>query len=108
MKRAVDIVRAIFPNAKAEYISAFDVGQGLLDAAGITTPLRLAHLLAQCNAETGGLRVTRESLFYKTESRLQAIFNNMKKTVPLFPGEVKMLLKHEHDLAERFYGQPVE
>ena len=108
MKRAVDIVRTLFPNAKPDYVSAFDVGQSQLDVAGINTPIRLAHLLAQCSAETGRLTVTRESLFYTTEARLQKIFNNMSKTVPLFPGEVKMLLKHEHDLAERFYGMPVE
>ena len=82
-------------------------GDDQLKAAGITTPLRLAHLLAQCNAEAGGLTLTRESLMYKTESVLQGVFNNMKKTVPLFPGEVRMLLKQERDLGERFYGQPL-
>ena len=106
MMRAVEAVKKIFPGAKPAYVAAFETGDDQLKAAGITTPLRLAHLLAQCNAEAGGLRVTREVLMYTTEKVLQGVFNNMKKTVPLFPGEVAMLLKQERDLGERFYGQP--
>jgi putative chitinase len=104
MDRAVKIVRAIFPKAKPEYIAAFDAGDAQLATAGITTPLRLAHLLAQCGAESGGLTLARESLMYSTEARLQQIFNNMSLSKPLMPGEVKMLLRQEKDLGERFYG----
>jgi putative chitinase len=104
MDRAVKIVRAIFPKAKPEYVAAFDAGDAQLAAAGITTPLRLAHLLAQCGAESGALTVTRESLTYTTQARLQTIFDNMKLSKPLMPGEVKMLLRQEKDLGERFYG----
>jgi len=104
MQRAVDVVKKIFPDAKPEYVAAFEAGDAQLQAAGITTPLRLAHLLAQCNGETGGLTVTRESLMYKTAARLQKIFGNMTLSPPLFSGEVKMLLLQEHDLGERFYG----
>jgi putative chitinase len=104
MDRAVKIVRAIFSDAKPEYVSAFDAGDAQLATAGITTPLRLAHLLAQCGAETGGLTLTREVLIYTTQARLQKIFNNMILSKPLMPGEVKMLLRQERDLGERFYG----
>jgi putative chitinase len=104
MERAVKIVKAIFPKAKADYIAAFEAGDAQLATAGINTPLRLAHLLAQCGAETGGLTLTRESLMYKTATVLQGVFKNMKLTKPLMPGEVKMLLRQEKDLGERFYG----
>jgi putative chitinase len=104
MDRAVKIVRAIFPGAKKEYIAAFDAGDDQLATAGITTPLRLAHLLAQCGAESGGFTLTRESLMYSTEARLQKIFNNMSLSKQLMPGEVKILLRQEKDLGERFYG----
>ena len=104
MDRAVKIVRAVFPKAKPEYVAAFDAGDAQLAAADITTPLRLAHLLAQCGAESGGLTLTRESLNYTTEAVLQRVFNNMRLTKPLLPGEVKMLLRQEKDLGERFYG----
>lgn len=104
MDRAIKIVQAIFPKAKPEYIAAFKAGDAQLAAAGITTPLRLAHLLAQCGAESGGLTLARESLNYTTEARLQKIFANMKLSKPLLPGEVRMLLRQEKDLGERFYG----
>ena len=48
--------------------------------------------------------LTRESLMYSTEARLQKIFNNMSLSKPLMPGEVKMSLHQEKDLGERFYG----
>jgi putative chitinase len=102
--RAVKIVRAIFPKAKPEYVASFDAGDAQLAAAGITTPLRLAHLLAQCGAGSGGLTLTRESLNYTTEARLQQIFDDMRLTKPLLPGEVEILLRQEKDLDERFYG----
>jgi predicted chitinase len=102
--RAVDVVRSIAPKARPEYLTAFDAGDAALDEAGVTMPLRLAHLLAQCGAESGGFELTRESLFYKTEKRLIEIFKNMKQDTPLLAGEAKMLLGQEHDLGERFYG----
>lgn len=105
MDRAVDIVKRVFTGARAQYIAAFEAGDAQLAAAGITTPLRLAHLLAQCGGETG-LTVARESLKYKTASVLLGVFKNMKLTAPLLPGEVNMLLLQETDLGERFYGLP--
>jgi putative chitinase len=104
MDRAIKIVRKIFPDARREYLAAFEAGDTQLAAADITTPLRLAHLLAQCGAESGGLTLARESLMYSTEARLQKIFNNMSLSKPLMPGEVRMLLRQEKDLGERFYG----
>jgi putative chitinase len=104
MDRAVKIVQAIFPKARPEYVKAFDAGDAQLAAAGITTPLRLAHLLAQCGAESGELTLTRESLNYTTAARLQKIFDNMKLSKALMPGEVNILLRQEKDLGERFYG----
>jgi putative chitinase len=102
--RAVEVVLKIAPKARAEYVAAFEAGDALLDNAGINTPLRLAHLLAQCGAESGGFERARESLIYKTAKRLQEVFGNMKLAPALFPGEVKMLLGQERDLGERFYG----
>jgi putative chitinase len=102
--RAVEVVRSIAPKALAEYLAAFEAGDKLLNDAEINTPMRLAHLLAQCGAETDGFTLLRESLMYKTEARLAKIFGNMKHSPALFSGEVKMLLRQERDLGERFYG----
>jgi len=49
------------PSAKDNYVKAFQLGQPQLDQAGITTPLRLAHFMAQVLHETGGLTILFES-----------------------------------------------
>lgn len=104
MMRAVDLVRRIAPEApRQEYIAALDSGDAQLAAAGIDTPLRLAHLVAQCGGECGFTAV-RESTHYTTLDNLLNIFHNMHLSTPLLPGEAQMLLRQDHDLAERFYG----
>ena len=76
MMRAVDLVRRIAPDApRQEYIAALDSGDAQLAAAGIDTPLRLAHLVAQCGGECGFTAV-RESTHYTTLDNLLNIFHN--------------------------------
>ena len=45
--RPIDVVRAVAPLAKPNYIAAFQHGSALLAQHEINTPLRLAHFLAQ-------------------------------------------------------------
>lgn len=59
--RAVDVVRKVAPHAQQNYMDAFENGDALLKQAGITTPLRLAHFLAQTLEETGGYVIFIES-----------------------------------------------
>ena len=47
MPRAVDVVRQVAPRARPSYVTAFDQGDALLLAHGITTRVRLGHFLAQ-------------------------------------------------------------
>jgi len=47
MTRAVDVVRRIAPRARPTYVAAFERGDALLIAHGVTTPGRLTHFLAQ-------------------------------------------------------------
>ena len=104
MMRAVDLVRQIAQNTpRPEYIAALGSGDAQLAAAGIDTPLRLAHLIAQCGGECNFVDV-RESTHYTHEDVLLGVFNNMRHAPPLFPGEVQMLLRQDQDIAERFYG----
>src|SRR6266581_662842 len=56
--RAIDVVRRVALRARPAYLEAFEHGDGLLGRHGITTPLRLAHFLAQILHETGGLAIT--------------------------------------------------
>lgn len=59
--RAIDIVRKVAPHAQQNYLTAFEEGDSLLHGASLTTPLRLAHFLAQTLEETGGYVIFVES-----------------------------------------------
>lgn len=106
MMRAVDLVRTIASHAMQPYIAAWDAGDAKLAAAHIDTPLRLAHLVAQCAHECEGFTITRESMMYTTPARIAEIFAKVKSpdSAPLFPGEAAMLVRQERDLGDRFYG----
>jgi predicted chitinase len=71
---AADLKR-FAPRARPEYVTALLEGTEHLAAAGILdSPLRTAHFLAQCHAETGGFVVVRESLTYTTAKRLRQVW----------------------------------
>jgi len=73
MLRAIDVVRRLAPRARPAYVRAFEEGDALLAEYGVTTPLRLAHFLAQGFHESGGLSIIRESGAYSA-SRIMEIF----------------------------------
>lgn len=66
--RPIDIVRRLCPRARPEYLAAFENGDDQIKAAGITTPRRLAHFLAQVLHETDGLKIFVESAGYTREN----------------------------------------
>jgi putative chitinase len=104
MLRAVEIVARISPRALANYVRAFDAGDAALEEFVITTPLRMAHFLAQVLYETDGGTVLFESLTYTTAARLLQIFGAGHHSAAVRPDEVDSLLNNPHTLAERVYG----
>lgn len=65
---------------------------------GITTPLRLAHLLGQCSHESGNFKVFKENLNYSAEG--------LKKIFPkYFPGALnESYARKPEKIANRVYG----
>ena len=104
MPRAIDIVRRAAPRALPAYLAAFEAGDALLQAAGITTSLRLAHFLAQVMHESDGLTIQWENLSYRTPARLMEIFGQGRHSAAISWDEVPGLLGNPPRLAERVYG----
>lgn len=101
--RPIDAVRKLCPKARPSYLAAFENGDALFAKHGITTPLRLAHFLAQCLHETGGLRIEWESGAY-TSSRLLQIFGVGVHSAKVTPDEAMQLAMDGPAIFERVYG----
>lgn len=101
--RAVDVVRRVARKARPEYIEAFENGDALLSKAGINTPLRLSHFLAQVMHESGGLTVQRENMNYRAQ-RINEIFGEGVHSAAITPSEAEHLAGKPSALAERVYG----
>lgn len=103
MTRPADIVRKLCPSAKPCYVQAFEKGDPLFKAHGITTPLRLAHFLAQCFHETGGLTIERESGNYSA-GRIVEIFGIGHHSAAVSSSEAAKLARNGPALFDRVYG----
>jgi putative chitinase len=65
---AKDVVAKFAPNANVAYRKAFEDGDAMLAGFGITTPLRLAHFMAQCIHETGQFKILIENGRYSAKN----------------------------------------
>lgn len=106
--RAIDVVRKVAPHALPNYLAAFEAGDGLLRAAGITTPKRLAHFLAQTLEETGGFTILIESGNY-TAARMCEVwpsrFHTDAEAAPYAHNAEKLF---NHVYANRMGNGPAE
>ncbi|MBV8508829.1 MAG: peptidoglycan-binding protein [Xanthobacteraceae bacterium] len=103
MARAIDVVRKVAPGAIKNYSLAFEQGDSLLKQCGLTTPLRLAHFLAQVLHETGMLTIEWESGNYSAE-RLLEIFGVGHHSAAITPAEAFQLARRPEAIFERVYG----
>ncbi len=101
--RAIDVVRRLAPKARPEYLAAFEAGDRLLKEYGLTTPLRLAHFLAQVLHETNGLTIQREDMRYRA-ARIMQIFGVGRHSAAVTKTEAATLAGRPEALAERVYG----
>ncbi len=99
---AIVAVRRIAPRARDNYLEALRQA-ALFDQSGVTTPLRLAHFLAQALHETGGFTILRESMSYSA-GRLVEIFGVNRHSAAVTESEAARLAGDEEAIAERVYG----
>lgn len=99
MIRALAVVRRLCPHAHPNYLAAFDAGDDDLAADGVTTPLRLAHFLAQAFHETDGLRILVESMNYSAK-RMTQVWPKRFQTI----ASAKPYEHNPRALAEKTYG----
>lgn len=97
------IAKKLCPRAKPSYLEAIAKGGALFTAHGITTPLRMAHFLAQCFHETGGLFYERESGAYSAAA-LTKTFGVGKHSAGITAAEARALANNGPAIFERVYG----
>ncbi|CAA0086966.1 Uncharacterised protein [Starkeya nomas] len=102
MRTAVSIVREVAPGAAPALVTALSRASEL-KAAGLTTPLRLAHFLAQIAVETQNFSQLRESGRY-TAKRIVEVFGVGKHSAAIPQAEAAKLAGNEYALFERVYG----
>lgn len=101
-----DVIKAVervAPKAENNYLDAVAQGETLFKNAAITTPLRMAHFLAQALHETGGFRILRENMNYSA-ARLIQIFGVGHHSAAVTGAEAASLVGRPEDIAERVYG----
>jgi putative chitinase len=99
----IDLVKRIAPNARANYLEAIRQGGPLFGQHGLTTPVRMAHFLAQALHETGGFTILRENMKYSAP-RLIEIFGVNRHSAAVTAAEAEKIAYKPEDIAERVYG----
>jgi putative chitinase len=100
---AIETVSSIAPHARDSYLEAIRQGGPLFEEHGITTPLRMAHFLAQALHETDGFKILRENMNYSA-SRLIEIFGIGQHSAAVTTSEAAALAGDPEAIAERVYG----
>ncbi|WP_267361535.1 MULTISPECIES: peptidoglycan-binding protein [unclassified Methylobacterium] len=93
------ILPAVAPHARADIVTAFIAADERIVGAEITTPLRIAHFVAQIATESGGMTRLEESLFYTAERLCQV----WPKRFPTLAA-AKPYAGNPKALAEKVYG----
>ncbi len=93
------ILPAVAPRARADVVAALIAADDRIAAAEISTPLRLAHFLAQMATESGDFTRLEEDLFYSAERLCQV----WPKRFPTLAA-AKPYARNPKALAEKVYG----
>jgi putative chitinase len=99
----IDVVKQVAPNIRPDYLEALEEGVPLFEQHGITTPIRMAHFLAQALHESGAFTVLRENMNFRAQ-RLLEVFGVGVHSAKITPAEAQKLAHHPEEIAERVYG----
>jgi putative chitinase len=100
---ALDVVTRVALSARDNYRESIRQGGPLFQQHGLTTPLRIAHFLAQALHETGGFTILRENMNYSA-ARLMEIFGVNQHSAAITAAQAAQLAGHPEAIAERVYG----
>jgi len=99
----LEAIGRITRNANSIYLEAIRRGNVLFEEHDITTPLRMAHFLAQALHETGGFTILRENMKYSA-ARLIQIFGVNHHSAAVTAAEAEIIGGQPETIAERVYG----
>jgi putative chitinase len=94
------LIQRFAPHARKDIADGLVEGWPAIYAAGINTPLRLAHFMTQLAVESSGLTRLEENLNYTTASRLHEVWPSRFPTV----GSAAKCVRNPQALAEKVYG----
>lgn len=75
-----EMIRSAAPRARQDYVDALVNGAETFEKYGITTPMRMAHFLAQFFHETGLLTIVRENMNYSA-ARIKQVWPTRPEAV---------------------------
>jgi len=99
-------IRRFAPRAQTFYVQALLDGKAQFKAAGIVTPLRWCHFMAQCFHETGEFTIVRENTRWSAKQMCNLWPTRFKAADPVFQTRYALCRgdEREYKLAEMAYG----
>lgn len=96
-------LREYAPGARDDYVQALVQGWPRIQEAGINTPQRWCHFIAQCFHETGGFTIVRENMKYSVKNLLATFPHRFAGPTGL--ARARVIAGNPQKVAESVYGR---
>lgn len=97
-------LRRLAPAAEQSYIDALVEGWDAMQTAGINTPIRRCHFLAQAMHETGDFTIIREKCTWSAKRMCELWPARYSMRDPIFLARIAAAREDEETKAEMAYG----